>query len=215
VVVLAAAWNAGCEREAEPTCCEEIASCPEGSREVEACETGACFTAAVCCSFKRCEPDAGCVVACPPGESQVASCEDSTGTDCHTVQQCDVPIQCEKPALCTALPECDEGDEARADELCAEGEALCYEVERCGVVIACTDNGVIHGCLDAAPAEGDVCDLPVTCEYSVKGSDCVEVWQCQEPIELPAPIPDEVLSHWHLVSGCEGGAGSGGSGGSE
>jgi hypothetical protein len=129
------------------------------------------------------EPPCADFASCEPYEIEVETCEGSTAVSCRSLTTCEGTIFCEEPATCTAVPSCDEGD----DEVpaCPNDGSPCYQVELCGTVISCVDNGLAHGCPETPPAELDPCtDLGLVCDYPLNNG-CYESWTCIDPAVGP------------------------------
>lgn len=189
VAVLVAGGAAGCDSQVEVEdggaggggeCCLMDPQCPEGTLEVSECLTNACSSVEACCTQKLCEPAATCTAepVCEPFEVEVSTCEGSTGISCRAVTDCGSTIFCEEPEFCTAVPVCDEGDEQVP--ACPNDGSPCYQIELCGSVISCIDNGLPHGCPETPPTLGQYCDIiGLTCNYPIDG-DCYDSWTCAD-----------------------------------
>jgi len=215
--VLGALGFAGCDDSPDVDdgeCCLADPQCPAGAREVEACLTDECFTVQACCSEKVCEPEESCALSCDASEIEVPSC-DGAPFGCRSVELCGATLFCQTPDFCTAVPNCDDGDVEQPSGSCPD-DAVCYQVDQCGSTVLCSDNGLPHGCPEMPPVVGEPCMQVVSCAYPVKGSDCVETWNCTDSSMLrPPPIPCGGGFSWQLVgNSCDrGGGGAGGGGG--
>lgn len=185
VAVLLAGCEATVDTEdggGEGACCEMAPQCPAGTLEVSQCLTEACSAVEACCSQILCEPEETCtaIPECEPYEVGVTTCEGSTGINCREVTDCGSTIFCEEPEFCTAVPTCDEGDQEVPG--CPNDGSPCYQVELCGSVISCVDNGLAHGCPVTPPVAGQVCDsFGLVCNYPINDSgDCYDSWQCTD-----------------------------------
>lgn len=158
--------------------------------------------------------------SCEPYEVEVVTCDGSVALNCRSVTVCGETIFCEEPVTCTAVPSCDEGDEQVP--ACPNDGSPCYQVELCGTVISCVDNGLAHGCPPSPPAELDPCtELGLVCDYPLNNG-CYDSWTCVDPAlggngtpggdfggrDQEAPPPPY---NWHLQGTvCTDGAGGGG-----
>jgi hypothetical protein len=188
VAVLFAVGVAGCDATVdtedgggEGECCLMDPQCPEGTLEVSECLTSACSSVEACCTQKLCEPAASCTAepSCEPFEVEVATCEGSTGISCREVTDCGSTIFCEEPEFCTAVPVCDKGDEEVPG--CPNDGSPCYQVELCGSVISCVDNGLPHGCPETPPTQGQFCEsFGQVCNYPIDEVGCYDSWTCAD-----------------------------------
>lgn len=136
-----------------------------------------------------CDDEEGCTCdglpVCEVYEIEVETCAGSVALSCREVSVCGQSIFCEEPETCTAVPVCDEGD----DEVpaCPNDGSPCYQVELCGGVISCIDNGLPHGCPPTPPASQEACtDLDLVCNYPLENG-CFESWSCIDPNAAPPP----------------------------
>jgi hypothetical protein len=124
-------------------------------------------------------PECNAVPSCEPYEVEAPTCDGSVAVNCRSVTACGETIFCEESETCTAVPICDEGD----DEVpaCPNDGSACYQVELCGAVISCVDNGLAHGCPPSPPASQESCgDLGLVCDYPLNNG-CTESWTCIDP----------------------------------
>jgi hypothetical protein len=139
-----------------------------------------------------CEDEDCCLAlpSCASYEVEVATCDGSTALSCRAETLCGSTIFCEEYETCTAVPVCDGGDtEVPA---CPNDGSPCYQVELCGGVISCVDNGLAHGCPAVPPTDFEPCvDLGLVCDYPLNNG-CYDSWSCQDPFVDGdgAPPPD-------------------------
>lgn len=88
-------------------------------------------------------------------------------------------------------PSCDPGDTLLDGPGHCPSDVLCYEQMVCGITFSCIDSFPQHGCPQAAPVAGDLCNLAdgAQCVYPYEDAAC-DVFECS-PVYPEAGAPSE------------------------